>query len=153
MVTVVGYAYPWDVCGAPEFLSDLHRLGVTRVALAAYYHGVRAATPRHPLHRFVTTPRSLVAAWRVRRGSRTADCRGVHGFRVARTDPRGWAAREPSTPSADRVWRSTRLRALPHCTRGSGLCRSPRTPVDAIGRIRLSSGVCRISRIRSRIPS
>ncbi|PDQ35272.1 MAG: hypothetical protein B5766_06600 [Candidatus Lumbricidophila eiseniae] len=60
MVTVVGYAYPWDVCGAPEFLSDLHRLGVTRVALAAYYHGVRAATPRHPLHRFVTATRSAL---------------------------------------------------------------------------------------------
>src|SRR6218665_365376 len=100
-----------------------------------------------------TTTRSLVARWRVRRGSRTADCRGVHGFRVARPDARGWADREPSTPSADRVWRYTLQPTLSPSTRGSGLCRSPRTPVDAIGRIRLSSGVCRISRIRSRIPS
>src|SRR6218665_3119086 len=81
MVTVVGYAYPWDVCGAPEFLSDLHRLGVTRVALAAYYHGVRAATPRHPLHRFVTPTRSAI---------------------YTRTDPGGWHMSPPVPPPPGR---------------------------------------------------
>jgi hypothetical protein len=48
------YAYPWDLNGddaAPERFAGL---GVDAVVLAAAYHSVRAATPRHPQHRVVT---------------------------------------------------------------------------------------------------
>jgi hypothetical protein len=48
------YTYPWDLNGddaAPERLANL---GVDAVVLAAAYHSVRAATPRHPQHRVVT---------------------------------------------------------------------------------------------------
>ncbi|MFI5627194.1 hypothetical protein ACIA03_27300 [Nocardioides sp. NPDC051685] len=52
-VPVVGYAYPWDVIGDPEFADRARGLGVTKVALAAAYHTTRAATPLHPEHRIV----------------------------------------------------------------------------------------------------
>ena len=60
MVTVTAYLYPWDVIGDPEAIPRLRRLGVRTVALAAVYHAVRAATPRHPEHRQVTLPRTTV---------------------------------------------------------------------------------------------
>ncbi|GAB1818922.1 hypothetical protein [Herbidospora sp. RD11066] len=44
------HLYPWDVT---DGLADL---GVDGVMLAASYHSVRAATPRHPAHRHVTAP-------------------------------------------------------------------------------------------------
>ncbi|WP_141014835.1 hypothetical protein [Nocardioides sambongensis] len=49
----VGYAYPWDVIGDPDFSSRVLDLGVDTVALAASYHTARAATPLHPTTRFV----------------------------------------------------------------------------------------------------
>ncbi|BBH71787.1 hypothetical protein ACTI_84720 [Actinoplanes sp. OR16] len=57
MVNTV-YLYPWDVIGDPHTADRVAALGVTRVALAASYHAVRAATPRHPRHRIVHAPRS-----------------------------------------------------------------------------------------------
>ena len=52
-VRTAAYVYPWDLNGdqaAPERLAEL---GVDAVVLAAAYHSVRAATPRHPRHRVV----------------------------------------------------------------------------------------------------
>jgi hypothetical protein len=49
---LTGHAYPWDVLGDPGFAGRAE--GVTTVALAAAYHSVRAATPRHPKHQLVT---------------------------------------------------------------------------------------------------
>jgi hypothetical protein len=53
VVTATAYLYPWDVLGDPAAAERIARLGVRRVALAAAYHAVRAATPRHPAHRVV----------------------------------------------------------------------------------------------------
>ncbi len=50
---VVGYAYPWDVIGDPGFADRVGSIGIAEVAVAASYHGTRAATPMHPQHRFV----------------------------------------------------------------------------------------------------
>lgn len=50
---VTGYLYPWDVIGDPGAASWIQATGVNRVALAAAYHSVRAATPRHPDRRVV----------------------------------------------------------------------------------------------------
>jgi hypothetical protein len=50
---VTGYLYPWDVLGDPAAASWVKGTGVHRVALAAAYHSVRAATPRHPERRVV----------------------------------------------------------------------------------------------------
>jgi len=50
---VVGYAYPWDVIGDPDFADRVAAMGITEVSLAASYHATRAATPMHPRHRFV----------------------------------------------------------------------------------------------------
>ena len=67
---VVGYAYPWDVIGDPAFPTRVERLGVREIALAASYHGARAATPLHPQHRLVEAPTSALyrpvreSAWR-----------------------------------------------------------------------------------------
>ncbi|GAA4926564.1 hypothetical protein GCM10023224_01700 [Streptomonospora halophila] len=47
------YAYPWDVVGDPGAPDRLAGLGAGSVAVAASYHTARAATPRHPGHRFV----------------------------------------------------------------------------------------------------
>lgn len=49
----VGYAYPWDLNGDPAAADRLVDVGLTDVAIAAVYHGVRAATPHHPAHRLV----------------------------------------------------------------------------------------------------
>jgi hypothetical protein len=45
--------YPWDLVGDPAAGAAVAALGVDRVALAASYHSVRAATPRHPARRVV----------------------------------------------------------------------------------------------------
>ncbi|WP_427115699.1 hypothetical protein [Pseudarthrobacter scleromae] len=50
---VTGYLYPWDVLGDPAAAAWVKNTGVHRVALAAAYHSVRAATPRHPERRVV----------------------------------------------------------------------------------------------------
>jgi hypothetical protein len=66
----VGYAYPWDVIGDPAFPARVDALGIREIALAASYHGARAATPLHPLHRLVEAPSSALyrpvreSAWR-----------------------------------------------------------------------------------------
>lgn len=83
MPEIVAYAYPWDVIGAQHLIGELRDLGVTRVAVAAYYHGVRAATPRHPDHRVVTVEHSAL---------------------YTRFDPKVWegAAISPPRPDADK---------------------------------------------------
>lgn len=53
-VRTVASLYPWDVDGDPSAPERLVELGVDAVVLAAAYHSVRAATPRHPRHRVVT---------------------------------------------------------------------------------------------------
>ena len=53
MPTVTGYLYPWDLLGDQGAAADVAAVGVDRVALAAAYHSVRAATPRHPRRRVV----------------------------------------------------------------------------------------------------
>ncbi|MFN3923542.1 MAG: hypothetical protein ACK4K6_07795, partial [Pseudarthrobacter sp.] len=50
---VTGYLYPWDVLGDPAAAAWVKDTGVHRVSLAAAYHSVRAATPRHPERRVV----------------------------------------------------------------------------------------------------
>jgi hypothetical protein len=50
--------FPWDVDGDRTAAARLRELGVTRVALAATYHGARLITPRHPRHRIVDLPAS-----------------------------------------------------------------------------------------------
>jgi hypothetical protein len=53
MPRVTGYLYPWDILGDPGAAVEVAALGVDRAALAASYHSVRAATPRHPHRRLV----------------------------------------------------------------------------------------------------
>ncbi|GAA0924073.1 hypothetical protein GCM10009554_02570 [Kribbella koreensis] len=53
------YAYPWDVNGDPAAPDLLASLGASSVVLAAAYHSVRAATPRHPRHRVVEASSAL----------------------------------------------------------------------------------------------
>lgn len=48
------YIYPWDVVGDAAAADLIAGLGLSHVAVAAVYHGVRAVTPRHPRHRVVT---------------------------------------------------------------------------------------------------
>jgi hypothetical protein len=50
---VTGYLYPWDVIGHRGSADAVAAMGVDRVVLAASYHSVRAATPRHPQRRVV----------------------------------------------------------------------------------------------------
>lgn len=50
--------FPWDIEGHSGSAAALAGRGVTRVALAATYHGARVATPRHPLHRVLEIPSS-----------------------------------------------------------------------------------------------
>src|SRR6478609_3892167 len=57
---VVGYAYPWDVIGDPGFADRVRSIDIAEVALAASYHGTRAATPLHPQHRFVNAPHAAL---------------------------------------------------------------------------------------------
>jgi hypothetical protein len=50
---ISAYLYPWDVLGDPELVVRLGSAGIGHVVVAAAYHSVLAATPQHPLHRFV----------------------------------------------------------------------------------------------------
>ncbi len=50
---VGAYLYPWDLLGDPDAVPRLVEAGFEHVTVAAAYHGVRAATPQHPQHRFV----------------------------------------------------------------------------------------------------
>jgi hypothetical protein len=56
----VGYAYPWDVIGDPDFAGRVADLGLTDVVLAASYHSTRAATPYHPRHQLVNAHRAAL---------------------------------------------------------------------------------------------
>lgn len=47
------YTYPWDVVGDPAAAGRIRDLGFDDVTIAAAYHSVRAATPRHPRHRVI----------------------------------------------------------------------------------------------------
>jgi hypothetical protein len=53
MVSCLGYAYPWDVVGDPDFAGRVTEAGLDHVVLAASYHSARAATPYHPRHQLV----------------------------------------------------------------------------------------------------
>ncbi|ADB33983.1 hypothetical protein Kfla_4967 [Kribbella flavida DSM 17836] len=53
------YLYPWDLDGDPAAPELIESLGASSVVLAAAYHSVRAATPRHPRHRIVEAPSGL----------------------------------------------------------------------------------------------
>lgn len=46
-------AYPWDLIGDSAAGERLAATGVDRVAIAAAYHSVRAATPMHPGHKLI----------------------------------------------------------------------------------------------------
>ncbi|GAA1595165.1 hypothetical protein GCM10009789_56490 [Kribbella sancticallisti] len=53
------YVYPWDVNGDPAAPELLASLGASSIVMAAAYHSVRAATPRHPKHRVVDATSAL----------------------------------------------------------------------------------------------
>jgi hypothetical protein len=61
------HAYPWDVVGDPSFVERVRASEIDEVTLAASYHTTRAATPNHPVHRFVDVPYAAlyrpVPAW------------------------------------------------------------------------------------------
>lgn len=59
MTVVTAYAYPWDLLGDPAVFDRARAVGATRIAVAAVYHAVRAATPQHPLHAVVDAPGSM----------------------------------------------------------------------------------------------
>lgn len=59
MTVVTAYAYPWDLLGDPAVFERARAVGATRIAVAAVYHAVRAATPQHPLHAVVDAPTSM----------------------------------------------------------------------------------------------
>lgn len=67
---MTGTAYPWDLDGDAAFATRARDIGVSRLTIAAAYHGVRAATPLHPAHRLVTAahaafyPAVREQAWR-----------------------------------------------------------------------------------------
>jgi hypothetical protein len=89
--TATAYAYPWDVVGDPQAVDRWAALGVESVTLAAAYHAVRAATPRHPGHRLVEAAAALympvrAEAWRGHRlVPRSAEpWAGAHSFSRAR---------------------------------------------------------------------
>ncbi len=62
MVTVTGYAYPWDVNDDPQAAPRAAGLGVDVVALAANYHAARLVTPLHPTRRSLDVPHSAMYA-------------------------------------------------------------------------------------------
>ena len=62
---MTGYLYPWDVLADRDAASTILATGVDRVALAAAYHSVRAATPRHPDRRVVDARGKLALYVRV----------------------------------------------------------------------------------------
>ncbi|TCO42531.1 hypothetical protein EV646_113153 [Kribbella antiqua] len=64
------YGYPWDFNGDPAAPDLVASLGAESVVLAASYHSVRAATPRHPQHRVVEASAGLYVP--VRRNAWTA---------------------------------------------------------------------------------
>ncbi|WP_426225821.1 hypothetical protein [Pseudarthrobacter sp. DSP2-3-2b1] len=92
-------AYPWDLIGDPAAGQRLAKTGADRVAIAAAYHSVRAATPLHPAHRLVDAKTAAFyvpvrpPAWSTRRlvpqAARNWESGGMH---VA-ADPFGQAAR------------------------------------------------------------
>ncbi len=59
-MNLLGYAYPWDFEPGGGAVDLVDSLGLGSVAIAAAYHSVRAATPRHRHRRFVDAPHSAV---------------------------------------------------------------------------------------------
>ena len=94
-MSVVGYAYPWDVVGDPAAAQRMLDVGVDAIALAANYHAARAATPLHPEHRFVDVEHAAcylpvrTDRWRGRRLVPAQPSRvGSDSFRRARDELR-----------------------------------------------------------------
>jgi len=82
------YAYPWDVNGDPAAPDLLASLGATSIVMAAAYHSVRAATPRHPDHRVVEATSAVYvpvrpAAWGALMPSSAAAWAGEDSFNRA----------------------------------------------------------------------
>jgi hypothetical protein len=97
---VTGYLYPWDVLGDPAAASWVKATGVHRVALAAAYHSVRAATPRHPERRVVDAGSAalyvpVTDAW--------------DGSTLKPGDAAEWTGRDDSFPEAAAVIRGAGL--------------------------------------------
>ena len=73
MVSVTGYAYPWDYLDDDAAVGRAARLGLDVVALAATYHAARVPRPLHPTRRVTEVPYSASyvpireEAWRGRR--------------------------------------------------------------------------------------
>lgn len=87
------YLYPWDVVGDPAAAGRIARLGVSSVTLAAAYHSVRAATPRHPGHRVVEAPAAaLYVPVREREWA---------GQRLTPVDGAAWAGRDSFAKARD----------------------------------------------------
>lgn len=87
------YLYPWDVVGDPAAARRIAGLGVSSVTLAAAYHSVRAATPRHPGHRVVE---ALTAALYV-----PVREREWAGQRLTPGDGAAWAGRDSFAKARD----------------------------------------------------
>lgn len=91
-------AYPWDLIGDPTAGQRLADTGVDRVAIAAAYHSVRAATPMHPGHKLIDADVAALyvpvrpAAWSGRRLVPRAARPWKTGARPAEADPFGIAA-------------------------------------------------------------
>jgi hypothetical protein len=98
MRSVTGYLYPWDVLGDPDASASILATGVSRVALAAAYHSVRAATPRHPERRVVD---ARSAALYVPVGN------AWDGQSLTPTDAAEWTGTDDSFSAAAAVIRST----------------------------------------------
>ncbi|MCD4850537.1 hypothetical protein LN996_06910 [Arthrobacter sp. AK01] len=97
---VTGYLYPWDVLGDPSATSWIKGTGVHRVAMAAAYHSVRAATPRHPARRVVDAGSAalylpVTQAW--------------DGSALRPGDAAGWTGRDDSFAEAAEVVRGAGL--------------------------------------------
>ena len=56
LVSVTGYAYPWDYLDDDGAAARAASLGIDVVALAASYHATRVATPLHPTRRVTEIP-------------------------------------------------------------------------------------------------
>ena len=100
MRSVTGYLYSWDVLGDPDAGARIRATGVSRVALAAAYHSVRAATPRHPERRVVD---ARSAALYVPVGN------AWNGQSLTPADAAEWTGTDDSFSAAAAVIRSTGL--------------------------------------------
>ena len=56
MVSVTGYAYPWDYLDDDAAAPRTAEVGLDVVALAATYHAARVPRPLHPTRRVTDVP-------------------------------------------------------------------------------------------------